>query len=263
MLSTLIVEDNVAHRQSLHHLLEGRFPSMRIAEAADGEEALHQALNRRFDLIFMDIRLPQGNGLNLTKTIKAIFVDSVICIITSNDILEYREAAFRNGADHFMVKGESTEAEIVGLVDALLRTRFTTLILVNDALYRRQLNMLLSIRWPTMIIAEASNAATGLTYAAALKPDLVLLELGLPERGGADLVNGIRALCPQAALIGMTCDAALAGRATAVERGVDHCVPLTPMGHTELVTILNSLQPEYRAADSPPDFRDSGSRIRD
>ena len=68
----------------------------------------------------MDIRLPRGNGLDLTKTIKTVFADSVICVITSYDILEYREAAFRNGADHFMVKGESTEAEIVGLIESRL-----------------------------------------------------------------------------------------------------------------------------------------------
>jgi DNA-binding NarL/FixJ family response regulator len=242
MLNTLIVEDNAAHRQSLHHLLEGRFPSMQIAEAVDGEEALHQALTRRFDLIFMDIRLPHGNGLSLTKTIKAIFVDSVICIITGNDLLEYRQAAFRNGADHFMVKGESSEAEIVGLVDSLLRTRFITLILVSDAVYRKQLNMLLTIHWPVMIVAEATDAATGLAHAAALKPNLVLLELGFP--GGSDLVRDIRSGCPQATLIGMTCDESLACRETAIDCGVDHCVPLTPVGHTELVSIVNAL-PEH------------------
>ena len=71
----------------------------------------------------MDIRLPQGNGLDLTKTIKTVFADSVICVISSYAMLEYREAAFRNGADHFMVKGESTEVEIVGLVESRLQTR--------------------------------------------------------------------------------------------------------------------------------------------
>jgi DNA-binding NarL/FixJ family response regulator len=246
MLNTLIVEDNAAHRQSLHHLLEGRFPSMRIAEAADGEEALRHALNRRFDLIFMDIRLPRGNGLSLTKIIKSIFVDSVICIITNNDILEYREAAFRNGADHFMVKGESSEAEIVGLVDSLLHSRFITLILVSDALYRKQLGMLLSIHWPVMLIAEAMDAATGLGHAAALKPNLVLLELMFPGIRLVDLVQGIRDGCPHAILVGMTRDTGRACRKTAIDSGVDHCVPLTSVGHTELVTLVGSLQPQQR-----------------
>jgi DNA-binding NarL/FixJ family response regulator len=243
MLNTLIVEDNAAYRQSLNQLLAGRFPSMQIAEAADGEEALRHALSRRFDLIFMDIRLPRGNGLDLTKTIKSIFVDSVICVITSHDILEYREAAFRNGADHFMVKGESTEAEIVGLIESLLRTRFITLIIVSDMLSRKQLNMLLSVHWPVMMVEEAMDAATGLGHAQRLKPDLVLLELGLPDISAVELAHDIRARSPQATLIGMADDALPACRKTAIDFGVDYCVPMTPMGHTELVAIVNSIQP--------------------
>lgn len=123
MLNILIVEDNAAYRQSLSQLLAGRFPLMRIAEAADGEEALRHALSRCFDLIFMDIRLPRGNGLELTRIMKSSFPDSMFCVITSHGMLEYREAALLNGADHFMVKGESTEAEIVGLIESLLGTR--------------------------------------------------------------------------------------------------------------------------------------------
>lgn len=243
MLSILIVEDNATYRQSLRHLLAGRYPEMLIAEAADAEEALRQALSRRFDLIFMDIRLPHGNGLSLTKTIKTAFADSVICVITSYDILEYREAAFLNGADHFMVKGESTEAEMIGLVESWLRARFVTLIMVGNAQYRKQLNLLLSIHWPAMILAEAMNAAAELGYLAALKPDIVLLELSSSGEGSYDLVRDIRAGSPHATLIGMT-DELPASRATANEHGVDYCVSLTPMGHTELVSIVNSLQPE-------------------
>ena len=122
MLQVLIVEDNAAYRESLRHLLAEQFPTLGIAEAADGEDALRQALSVCFGLIFMDIRLPQGNGLDLTKTIKKVFPESVICVISSYAMLEYREAAFRNGADHFMVKGEAAGVEkIVDLVESLLQ----------------------------------------------------------------------------------------------------------------------------------------------
>lgn len=123
MLNILIVEDNASYRHALGQLLAGRFPSLQIAEAEDADEALRQALARRFDLMFMDIRLPRGNGLDLAKTIKAIDGSPVICVLTASDFPEYREVALLNGADHFMVKGESTEADFVGLVESLLRTR--------------------------------------------------------------------------------------------------------------------------------------------
>lgn len=123
MLKILIVEDNAAYRHALGELLLGRFPSMQVTEAEDVQEALRHALVRSFDLIFMDIRLPRGNGLDLTKTIKAIDGNSVICVLTASDLPEYRQAAFLKGADRFMVKGESTEADFVGLVESVLRTR--------------------------------------------------------------------------------------------------------------------------------------------
>jgi len=240
-MNTLIVEDNATYRHSLHQLLAEHFPLMQIAEAADGQEALRQGLSRRFDLVFMDIRLPDGNGFNLTKTIKSVSVHSTVCVITGYDILEYREAAFLHGADHFMVKGDSTEKAIVDLVEAWLRTRFVTLVIVSDALYRKQLSMLLSIHWPVMIVAEAMNAEMGLGHATSLNPDLVLFELGLPGFNVADLVRKIRAGSPQAVLIGMTDDVLPAAQPPALNCGVDHYVPLTPMGHTELVAIVNAI----------------------
>lgn len=120
MLSVLIVEDNADYRGSLHHLLEERFPEMEIGEAVDGEDGLRQALALCPGLVFMDIRLPRGNGLELTKVIKSALPDTVVGVISSYDILEYREAAFVNGADFFMAKGDWTGAQIVGLVSALV-----------------------------------------------------------------------------------------------------------------------------------------------
>lgn len=121
MFNVLIVDDCAAYRQSLRQLLATRFPVMRIAEAADGEAALGLALSRRFDVIFMDIRLPHANGLELTKAIKAVFAGSRICVVSSHSMVEYQDAAFRNGADHFIVKGESTDTEILDLVDSWSR----------------------------------------------------------------------------------------------------------------------------------------------
>ncbi len=123
MFSTLIVDDNDAFRQSLHQVLSRRFPSMRIVEAADGEGALYQAAYHHPDLIFMDIRMPGNNGLVITQAIKSSDLHPIICIITSHDLPEYRDAALRCGADHFMVKGESSEAQIAALVDGVLTVR--------------------------------------------------------------------------------------------------------------------------------------------
>jgi len=84
-------------------------------------EALSKVEYRRPDLIFMDINFPGENGLDVTKEIKRIYDDIVIVILSTNNLPEYRQQAFRNGADYFISKGDDTCLEnILARVDAAL-----------------------------------------------------------------------------------------------------------------------------------------------
>ena len=123
MLRTLIFEDSVFFRQLLKETLHSRFPSMDIAEAENGKEALQKVESLRPHLIFMDIKLPGENGLELTKKIKARYSDISIIILTSYDLLEYREAAREYQADHFLSKGASTKEDILTLVQSIITER--------------------------------------------------------------------------------------------------------------------------------------------
>ncbi len=67
----LIVEDNDSYRKLLRNRLQNSLPEIEIDEAADGHEALQKVNSYLPDLIFMDIRLPDKNGLELTKEIRA------------------------------------------------------------------------------------------------------------------------------------------------------------------------------------------------
>ena len=51
-------------------MLSRRFPDLQIGEAADGEKVLEKLESSKPDIIFMDVRLPGKNGLELTRTIK-------------------------------------------------------------------------------------------------------------------------------------------------------------------------------------------------
>ena len=120
MFKTLLVEDNTAFRQSLREILHTQFPSMAIEEAIDAEEALQKVDAFLPNLIFMDIKLPNGNGLDLTKKIKKEHPEMSIIILTSYDFLEYRQAAAQYGANHFLSKGSVTREEITALVRSFL-----------------------------------------------------------------------------------------------------------------------------------------------
>ena len=117
----LIVEDSTLFLELLKGTLHDQFPSIEIGEAVDAEEALLKTAVLLPDLIFMDIRLPGGNGLELTKKIKNRHPNIIIVILTGFDLPEYREAS-RQYADYFFSKDSSTTESIFELIKSVLST---------------------------------------------------------------------------------------------------------------------------------------------
>ena len=120
MFQALIVEDNAPFRQSLREMLREQFPTMGVAEAENGEDALEKIETLSPHLVFMDIKLPGQSGLEVTREIKARYSGIRVIILTSYDLPEYREAAKNYGADYFLSKGSSSREEILALVDSIL-----------------------------------------------------------------------------------------------------------------------------------------------
>jgi DNA-binding NarL/FixJ family response regulator len=110
------VDDSAPLRQALKESLQISFPTVSIEEAADGSQALRKVDASPPDLIFMDIKLPGENGLELTKKIKATHPSIIILILTSYDMPEYREAAFQYGADRFLAKTSLKRRELEEIV---------------------------------------------------------------------------------------------------------------------------------------------------
>jgi len=71
----------------------------------------------------MDIKLPDQNGLEITKRVKALHPEIHILMLTSYDFPEYREAARACGASGFLSKGASTADEIQEEVEGLWEKR--------------------------------------------------------------------------------------------------------------------------------------------
>ena len=117
MFRILIVEDSRSYRESLKDILDdGKFPGILLEEAENCKDAMEKDASFRPDLIFMDIRLPDGSGLELTKKIKAMRPQVSVAMLTSHDGPEYREAVIRYGASHYFTKGNATREEIQDLV---------------------------------------------------------------------------------------------------------------------------------------------------
>ena len=106
MCKTLIFEDNVIFRQMLKESLCSRFPTMEIEEEPEGRDLFNKIDSFHPKIVFMDVRLPGENGLELTKK---NYPDIIIVILTSYDLPEYRQAARESMADYFVPKGSSIQ----------------------------------------------------------------------------------------------------------------------------------------------------------
>ena len=102
-----------------------------VAEAADGREAVAAALKHRPDVVLMDIRMPEMDGLEATRRILASRSGRVrIIILTTFDLDQYVYAALSAGASGFLLKDVSPEhliaaVRLVRSGDALLAPSIT------------------------------------------------------------------------------------------------------------------------------------------
>jgi YesN/AraC family two-component response regulator len=105
----------------LKETLHDRFPSIQIHEAIDGKKAIQEIETFCPDLIFMDIRLPGENGLELIKKLKARHPNIIVIILTGCDLPEYPEFSCQY-ADYFFPKDSLTAQDIFKLVESILPT---------------------------------------------------------------------------------------------------------------------------------------------
>jgi len=101
-----------------------------VAEAADGRAAVAATLKHRPDVVLMDIRMPEMDGLEATRRILASQTDVRIIILTTFDLDQYVYAALSAGASGFLLKDVSPEHLIAAIRlircgDALLAPSIT------------------------------------------------------------------------------------------------------------------------------------------
>ena len=104
MVKMLIVEDNQLFCSTLRESLALRFPALEIDEVETLAGALLKLRACPPDLALLDLRLPDGSGLELAATLLRDWPGLPVAICTSYDLPEYRDAADRIGVTTFLLK---------------------------------------------------------------------------------------------------------------------------------------------------------------
>ena len=120
MFRILIIDPNTPFRESLRKIINGRFPTIEIQEAAAGAEGLAKLNTFTPLLIFIDIYLPDRNGLDLARKIKVSYPQTIVAIFARYDSPEYQAAANDSGVEHLIPKDDWTGEDILALVESIL-----------------------------------------------------------------------------------------------------------------------------------------------
>jgi len=130
MITVALADDQALVRAGFRALLDAQDDFTVVGEAADGDEAVRLAGRLVPDVVLMDIRMPEMDGLEATRQIVAAGGDARVLILTTFDLDEYVFGALRAGASGFLLKDTNPE-ELLAAVriladgEALLAPRIT------------------------------------------------------------------------------------------------------------------------------------------
>ena len=113
----LVCDDHEVIRTGLASLLAGSDIEI-IAEAANGKEALEQADIHRPDVILLDIRMPDGDGLSTLEKLRTAVPDSRVVMLSTYDNPTYIARAVALGASDYVLKGSTREAIVATITAA-------------------------------------------------------------------------------------------------------------------------------------------------
>jgi DNA-binding NarL/FixJ family response regulator len=130
-LGVLIVDDQSLVRTGFRMILEAEEDIEVLGEAADGREAVAEARRLKPDVVLMDVRMPEMDGIEATRQLLADgATESKVVMLTTFDMDEYVYDALRAGASGFLLKDVPPEQLVngikaVGSGDALLAPSVT------------------------------------------------------------------------------------------------------------------------------------------
>ena len=110
----LMADDHEVVRRGMQSLIEGTGISI-IAEAATGEEAVKMAMEHNPDLVLLDIRMPEGDGLNALGRIKLEQPELPVLMLSTYDNPTYVARAVALGANGYLLKSSNRETILTAI----------------------------------------------------------------------------------------------------------------------------------------------------
>ena len=131
MIKVIIADDHVLVVESLRRILDSEQDMKCVGVANNGIEAIRIARELHPDVAILDIDMPDMDGIEATRKIKADFPDVTILVLTAYDYEEYIVACLEAGADGFVLKAN---LPCDGLVNAVRTVNMGRAVFDHDAI---------------------------------------------------------------------------------------------------------------------------------
>lgn len=119
MINILLAEDQTLVRQGLKLMIETDEELRVTKEASNGREALELCESHQFDLVILDIRMPEMTGLEAARRIRKRWPKMIILILTTFNDEEYALEALKNKANGYLLKDGNSDELIRSIRSAL------------------------------------------------------------------------------------------------------------------------------------------------
>jgi DNA-binding NarL/FixJ family response regulator len=111
----MLVDDDELLRSGLRAILSSDESIEVLDEAENGRQAVHRARHRNPDVVLMDVRMPELDGIAATTELLAVAPDVKVLILTTFETDEYILGALRAGASGFLLKRSSPEQLVAAI----------------------------------------------------------------------------------------------------------------------------------------------------
>lgn len=115
MITIILIDDHAIMRDGLRHLLSNESDIKVVGEADNGREAVKLALEKKPDIVIMDIAMQDMNGIEATRQIKADNPNIKVIALSMHSERQIVVGVFRAGASGYLLKDSSS----LELVDAI------------------------------------------------------------------------------------------------------------------------------------------------
>ena len=184
-LRILVVDDDAGTAETLGDILEAKGYEVEIASG--GLQALALVEARQHDVIFLDIKMPQMNGVEVLRRVKAMRPGSVVIMMTAYALPELMAEAERLGAQAILAKPLPLD-RIIQFLEELAPARPVLIMEESPTLARSLQDLLQTHGYPAICAEEVTHAMESVQR---FRPDVILLDLKLLLGDGAGILRAI------------------------------------------------------------------------